>query len=264
VNEIPRAKLAKRVPEEIAKAFNRPDIKAALDYSFERSSGDVREYLEENFKLAAWEEIQPEANGSPIVPETPTVFRDQSIDVEEWVSAEADSSTDHAPEAVEEHAKSPAIDYVADAEPGGSDGVFEITTRARRIEKPARPSIIDRFAKTQGFRKDSDERFFRSDGRWIGRANGARFPWEQRDASGDLVRFYWPKDHCLQQEPLQLEADVWALIDQNPDTYALILLDMEDAPVEVTGAALRSMRDAGEITLYPATYRIVYDHDKHA
>lgn len=57
VDDIPKAKLAKRVPEEIAKAFNRADIKAALDYSFERSPGDIREYLEENFKLAASEEI---------------------------------------------------------------------------------------------------------------------------------------------------------------------------------------------------------------
>jgi hypothetical protein len=149
-------------------------------------------------------------------------------------------------------------------EPDGSESVSEVTTRTRRIDKPPKPSIIERFAKTQGFKKDSDEHFFREDGSWIGRANAARFPWERRDASSDLVRFYWPKDHCLEQEPLQLEADVWALIDQHPDQYAIILLDLEGTPVEVTGARLRSMRNAGEITLYPATYRIVYGHDKHA
>src|SRR5690606_6182302 len=94
--------------------------------------------------------------------------------------------------------------------------------------------------------------------------NGARFPWEHRTAGGDLVRYYWPKDHCLEQEPLQLEADVWGLIEQHPDTYALILSNVEGAPVEVTGARLRAMRDGGEVTLYPATYRLVYDHDRHA
>jgi hypothetical protein len=134
----------------------------------------------------------------------------------------------------------------------------------RRLYKPQKPSIIERFAEAQGFKKDNDERFFHDDGSWIGRATGARFPWERRDASGDLERFYWPKDHCLEREPLQLEADVWNLINQHPDKYALILLDIEGAPVEVTGAGLRSMRDVGEITLHPATYRIVYSNGKHA
>jgi hypothetical protein len=32
----------------------------------------------------------------------------------------------------------------------------------------------------------------------------------------------------------------------------------------VTGARLRAMRDEGEVTLFPATYRLVYDHDRHA
>jgi len=123
---------------------------------------------------------------------------------------------------------------------------------------------MERFAKSQGFRKDGEDRFFHESGSWIGKANGARFPWEHRTAGGDLVRYYWPKDHCLEQEPLQLEADVWGLIEQHPDTYALILSNVEGAPVEVTGARLRAMRDGGEVTLYPATYRLVYDRDRHA
>jgi hypothetical protein len=271
VDEISKAKLAKRVPEEIAKAFNRPDIKAALDYSFERSSGDVREYLEENFKLAACEEstfAENEQTAPLIADEISAELHDQpTIPGEEADVPDAiDTSTCHVAEGVEEHAESPMIDdpTYGEPEPDRSESVLEVTTRTRRIDKPSKPSIIERFAKAQGFKKDNDERFFREDGSWIGRANGARFPWERRDASGDLERFYWPKDHCLEQEPLQLEADVWALIDQHPDQYAIILSDPEGIPVEVTGARLRSMRDAGEITLYPATYRIVYGQDKHA
>ena len=51
VDLLPKAKLARRVPEEIGKAFGRASIKAALDYSFERSPADVQEYMEENFNL---------------------------------------------------------------------------------------------------------------------------------------------------------------------------------------------------------------------
>ena len=50
------------------------------------------------------------------------------------------------------------------------------------------------------------------------------------------------------------------MIDKHPDSYSLILLNIEGDPVETSGARLRAMRDAGEITLYPSTYRIVCDH----
>ena len=45
---------------------------------------------------------------------------------------------------------------------------------------------------------------------------------------------------------------------------ALILIDVEGIPVEVTGSKLGVMREEGRITLYPATYRLVYDNDKYA
>jgi hypothetical protein len=145
--------------------------------------------------------------------------------------------------------------------------VDEIDTpgpRPRPAPKPAKPSIMERFAKAQGFSRDGEARFFHENGSWIGKTNGARFPWERRTAGGDLVRYYLPKDHCLEREPLQLEADVWGLIAQQPETYALILSDIEDGPVEVTGTRLRAMRDEGKVTLYPASYRLVYDRDHRA
>ena len=126
---------------------------------------------------------------------------------------------------------------------------------------PSKPTIIERFARFHGFQKDGEDRFFHADGSWIGKANGDRFPWERRTAKGELVRHYWPRDHCLERDPLQLDADVWGLIDKFPDSYALILSDARGDPVEVPGARLRAMCAAGEITLYPATYRLVYGND---
>jgi hypothetical protein len=66
-----------------------------------------------------------------------------------------------------------------------------------------------RFALGQGYKADGEDRFFHADGSWIGRGNGARFPWERRSAGGEILRHYYPKDHCLEHEPLQLEADLW-------------------------------------------------------
>jgi hypothetical protein len=139
----------------------------------------------------------------------------------------------------------------------------DVSLRPRIVIKPRKASIIERFAMSQGFKKDGDDRFVHPDGSWICRTNGARFPWERRDHSGELERFYWHKDHCLEREPLQLEADVWALIDKHPDKYALVLANLDGDAIEVTGARLRTMCDEGEVKLYPATYRIAYSHDEH-
>ncbi len=64
------------------------------------------------------------------------------------------------------------------------------------------------------------------------------------------------KDYCLEPEPLQLEADIWGLIEKFPDTYALILSNSEGGAVELPGARLCAMPAGGEIIFYPASYRI--------
>ena len=266
VDHLPKAKLARRVPEEIGKAFGRPDIKAALDYSFERSPQDVRDYLEENFKLCPASALPEEASDG--AEPQPT---EDSDEPEPTAGAGADQEPGEPDGAdiegvVEQEEDETEVAGAAetDTEQETDDVVETEPPRPRPSPKPAKPDIIERYAKSQGFRKDSDDRFFHEDGSWIARANDARFPWERRTASGDIVRYYWPKEHCLEREPLQLEADIWGLIEQHPETYALVLADVEGGPVEVTGSRLRAMRDEGEVTLYPATYRLVYDHDSHA
>ena len=266
VDHLPKAKLARRVPEEIGKAFGRPEIKGALDYSFERSAQDVREYLEENFKLCparaapegVFEEVEPDPTEHL---EEPGPAAGARADQE---PNEPAGSQDQSAVAHEEDDTQDVDTAEADNEWNTSAIVEEEQPRPRRSPHPAKPDIIERYARSQGFGKDTENRFFHEDGSWIARANGTRFPWERRTASGDLVRYYWPKDHCLEREPLQLEADVWGLIEQQPGIYALVLSDIEGGPVEVTGSRLCAMRDEGEVTLCPATYRLVYDHDRHA
>ncbi|MBI2800241.1 MAG: ATP-binding protein [Gammaproteobacteria bacterium] len=265
VKLLARAKLARRVPEEIGKAFARPDIKAALDYSFERSPEDIREYLEENFKLAPPAVISAEpVDAAGVEDAGQSCTRAGAEDAEDVVEALPSSKTEEKLPTEVELAFSPD-EPVGDAEEKQPviDDINTPEPRPRLVPKPARPSIMERFAKAQGFRKASEDRFFHENGSSVSKASGARFPWEHRTAAGDLVRYYWPKDHCLEREPLQLEADVWSLIEQHPETYALILSDIEGEPVEVTGARLRGMREEGKVTLFPASYRLVYDHDRH-
>ena len=115
----------------------------------------------------------------------------------------------------------------------------------------------DRRSRPRPFQNDGDDRFYHPDGSWIARTNGARFPWERRTAGGELVRLYWAKDHCLDLEPLQLEADLWGLIDKFPERYSLVPSSPCDDPIEVPGVGLRAMLEQGQLKIYPAAYRLV-------
>ncbi|MEY9625058.1 sacsin N-terminal ATP-binding-like domain-containing protein [Sinorhizobium fredii] len=259
VEKLSKAKLARRVPEEIGKVFARSDIKAALDYSFERSAADVREYLEENFKLSAAVALPEPVGGL-------TAERAEEGDVSGISSIEGGVGELSAAESERDHRKANDRKDNDDEAPIGDtdeqtiiEGVQTHEPRPRPTPKPIKPTIMERFAKSHGFRKDGDERFFHSDGSWIGRVSSSPFPWERRSNSGELLRHYLPLNKCLEREPVEIEADVWGLLEQRPDVYALIAPRADDSVTEFTGFALTQMREAKTIILYPATYRLVHD-----
>ena len=223
VGELSKAKQARRVPEEVGKAFGRPDIKAALDYSFERAAQDIRDYLQENFKLC------PASAADDLTPKETNDESGPNTDAEEV--QKPGETGDSGPEDIVE----PEKDGAEDAGAGETDDKNESAANGGgeqeqppRKEPPhqrpptqPRPDIIALYAESRGFRKDGDNRFSRADGSWIARESGRPFPWERRTAGGDLVRCYLPKNHCLNREPLQLEADIWELIEGNPGPMRL-------------------------------------------
>ena len=252
VERLPNAKLARRVPEEIGKVFGLPNIKSALDYSFERSADAIKDYIAENFKLSPVRDVPTRAS------------EEDQIHSERTMVAEGDQESGVPEEPNIEDGIKPEDNgtinlVVPDTEAGKEDNEGIETDQPRPLAKPTKPDIIERFCNLRGFRKDSNNRFYHDDGSWIAREDGALFPWVHRTALGSLVRYYLPRDHCLERKPLQLAADVWSLIEQKPDTHALVLMDIEGGPVEVTGSHLLTMRDENQFTLYPATYRLVYN-----
>lgn len=264
VEDRPLAKLARTISQELVRAFRKQEIGDAIKLCFDRPDGFVTEYMEENFKLAPRETAERLSSTSENATES-----DLSVSLsgtEQTATPEGDAGSG------EESAAGEDVDAWIDEEEDEGDidnefGLDESESQAVKQPKesvhpkPSRSSVIERFARAHGFKKDGEDRFFHPDGRWIAKTHGDRFPWEQRTASGDLIRYFWPKDHCLEREPLQLEADVWGLLDRSPDSYALILSDAQGNPIEIPGTRLRIMREGGEITLYPATYRLVFEHD---
>ncbi|KUR70010.1 ATPase [Novosphingobium fuchskuhlense] len=264
VSPLSKAKLAKRVPEEIGRSLS-ADIRAALAYAFERSPEDIKDYLEENFTLGPEPSkhdlaIESAISGEPAHSDTEEV---QSDFAEKAAPQLGELPTTNDQELSEADGAVPPPE--ADPLPtGASVGALEPDTvsRPRPPAKPLRPSVIARYALSLGYKADGEDRFYHQDGSWIARVHGGRFPWERRSAGGDVLAHYLPKEHCLEREPLQIEADVWGLLDQKPDSYSFILVNTEGDPVEMTGARLCALRDGGEITIHPATYRLVYDLDK--
>lgn len=254
VEELSKAKLAKLVPDRLGKIFGRTDVAAALNYCFGRSSEDVAEYMEENFTLAAISVDRPQPGA--ITP----VAKDGTADKGEEPSDDQPDNELGNPGVI--------VEPEDDIEPGadeGERGPEESKTAPTKVApppKPAKPGIMERFARVGGFKKDGDDRFYHSDGTWIARSTGDVFPWEKRSAAGDLICRYWPKDHCLDLEPLQLGSDIWGLIDKFPAEYALVLADHDGNALEVSGAKLSGMLKNKELVLFPATYRLVVNHDR--
>jgi len=272
VEDRPMAKLAKAVAHELGRVFQSSDIADALKLCFDRSPEFITEYLSENFRLIAPEEL-PQTDthgprrddgsfGKAIVRlDEPLLPAGQQGVTQESAGAGAYPFASEGAEAAGEH-QGQKSDENAGAEDGGAGtgGEGQAPPHRREPPKAPKPILIERFARSLGYTKDGVECFLHADGSWISRSTGSAFPWERRSASGELLHYYWPKDHCIQLEPLQLDAGVWAILDKYPDLYSLILTEPDGAPVEIPGHRLREMCDAGELTLYPAAYRLVYGH----
>jgi hypothetical protein len=263
VDDVPTAKLARRVPEEIARVFGRPDIKAALDYSFGRSAGDVCEYLEENFNLEALAtaiSLTPDASDlSGLAQLTTSAADDRSNGsrASDDLKAATREALASAREELGVEEASPLLDAADrdDADAEEADDAAEPKMRRPRADKP---TVVERFAAGQGFRDAGPNRFLAPDGTVLERERGDVLPWKLRKQSGAVVRHLWANDACLEREPIEIPHEVWAALEQHPDEYGLLLSDPSGNPLIVSGEQLMRMRDEGIVTLYPASYRLVH------
>ena len=243
------AKVAGAVTHEIAKAFDRQEITDAVKLCYERDPGFINEYLDESFNLAPAEEDKPVGplDGSPVEDQQPGVDM-PPVAINHGVGTDTDDIFDSGPIDKDINGEMPAATV-----DGGSSTVVV------RHHRPPQPSVIERFFQARGFSTNGNGRFRHGNGDWAEKTQEQVFPWELRSAAGEIVRYYWPKEHCVQKEPLHLDADIWNLCAEHPGLYSLVLTDTSGDPVELTGDRLVQMRERQELVLYPATYRLVYE-----
>ena len=243
VQEGSAAKMARLVPQEIAKAFNLQVTTEAIKLCYDRSPEFVHEYLEDNFDLA------------------PPVD-DEELDRSSTHKAQSDTGEEQdlvvdlprdglPPNDVRLEESIPLTD-----EDNGDDE--PPVSRPQRPVRPPRQSLIERFAQALGFAVNGTGEYDHADGMSLGRTSGNAFPWELKSAQGDILHYYWAKEHCIQQEPLQLDAEIWELCQQYPALYSLVLIDVNGAPIPIPGSQLVEMRKYDRLILYPATYKLEY------
>lgn len=237
------AKLAKLVPQKIAIAFDLPAVTEAVKLCYERSPDFVMEYLEDNFKLAP--HIDEDEPGRPDA-------REIQPDTIEGQSGAVSPSRDGQLLEVVQPEETASQNNDAN---GGYKPSMPSKSRTTRF---VHPSLIERFARVQGFIASGTGKFKHEDGRSLERTPGNAFPWGLRSAQGTIVQYYLPKEHCIQKEPLQLDVTIWELCMQHPTSYSLVLTDADGAPDLWPGSKLAKMREQGRLVLYSAAYRLEY------
>ncbi|MBM3457608.1 MAG: hypothetical protein FJX77_03620 [Armatimonadetes bacterium] len=257
VQDLPAARRARLVPDRIGRMLGSPELTAALHYCFERSPEQVTAYLEENFTLEEEEAPSPTTGAA-----TAGSFTAASEETPEEQAVWTESGADPAPNEQETMvtAGSSGDDSEADPEPTRAAGK-PVPPRDPARPKPTLPSLIERFARGNGFEPNGGSGYVHPRGDHLVPVADEPFPWEGEPRPASAVAPTGRKEHCLDRQPLQLPAELWDLIEQSPERYALLLTDAEDRPREFEGSALREMRESGQLTLYPAAYRLVVERD---
>lgn len=271
----PLAKVAKAVAQELGKAFRRQDIGDAIKLCFDREPAFVRSYMEENFELCDESEVSDQTQLDSADVEKPsgdTVGQVSSETVSDQENEESSTATEEKNDDLDSVIQSDVTDEDDSAtndcedeqsmiDDDDNDAKEEVIYRPVK-PRHSRPQLIERFAVAKGFKKDEDGHFFADNGHTIAKTQGSLFPWEMRNATGDVTKRLLPKEHCLEREPLQLGADIWGILEREPDSYSLILADPDGNPVEASGKMLSELRERGVLALHPSTYRLVIEHEK--
>jgi hypothetical protein len=259
VNRQKISKLFRQISQELARPFDRQEIADAIKACIERGAEFVTEYLEQNFKLQIPEEAiyigygstaeTQETTGSGPVRGEDILSSNQALEAEKFVT-------------VDEVPEKDIDESIASLENSGDIPEPPGATRQSSQFRVTKFRFIDVYAKSTGYEKlGESDRFSHPDGTWLQKSDGGPFHFEKYDSNGTLLQSYWLRDHCLLKTPLNLDAAVWSLCQNNPEKYTLVLADRDGRPTELRGKELMELVKSGRIKLYPAEYRLSYEED---
>lgn len=290
------AKMANAIATELGRMFHLRAISDAMKFCYDRPASFVADYLAENFELEPEEQRSrrpsPDTTadaglsggaggggngGQYRDPDEQPASELERQRLEASVTAmrarngEAGSvedgieRADSAGDDIDASESAPP-DFEASAEDGSDRQIDDEGTgvepetedaRRQRRQKSAGPSLMARFAVANGYVERSPEHYVHADGRSLVRIERSGFAWQLRSQSGEALQYFWPLDQCLEREPVEIAAEAWHMCERSPQAYSLVLADLDDAAVCISGTTLMRMRDAGEVDLRTASYRLV-------
>lgn len=235
-------RLYKELAYELSRPFSHPQVSDAIAACIDRTPEFVAEYLAAHFELDAHPEL-PE--GGSRKPDKPA--QDNSDDTNTVADAIGGNGDFDAGDVDDSG--------VDDDRGDGHKGEREVPEKKGEF-KPPKPTLIELYAKQQGFRKHPTEKcYIHPDGRRIQKSESP-FNWEEHEADGTLVTRYWFAEQKL-ANGVEIGADLWALFAQQPAATTLVVIGENHSPFALTGEELLELKDSRQILLHPARYRLV-------
>lgn len=238
--DMPQGRLAKILAERLSAAFSWDEMSNILAYCFERDDSQIEAYLRENYHLEDIPIVLPEP---PTLPEEPVLAANTPP-----VAARNHNI------AVTESDLPPDSD-IATPRPDSN-----VSLPKERLPQSPKPSLVERFAYSCGFEKHSNDRFVHPDnGEQLLKQEGS-FAWVWCSAQGEPMRYYWVKEHCLQEKPLEIAFEIYNLLERFQDNHALLLKNIDGEPFVIPGKQVVFGLKAKKLSLHPATFRLTINH----
>lgn len=246
---LPAARLARRIPEEIGRQLGTSDLRDALKYSYERSPQAIEEYFRENFELR---EPSGVAEDKPIIgtktdPEsslsrngtTVTISTDTLESVKRLGKLESLPTKDSSPEPQK-------------SDPKGGTGEILLPVEV----SIANYDLMDIFAVSIGFQPIGRGSWKHPDGTRLEENAGSSFNWTKINGIGMTMMNYRVIDHCLEEKSLELKSEIWIQLERSPADHSMILRAPSGEPSVFTGQALLRLLKNDQLILHPASYRM--------
>lgn len=183
INEASAAKMVKDIAQELSKAFNRQEIVDAIKFCYEREQKFIIEYMEENFKLQAKEDLRV-INTSGTGDST-EIGSEERMEFENFESSEPQAGLVPAEFSgnIEESEHLAFNEEVWEQENQMIDevktGQVPVQRRQNHVIQQ-KPKLFDLFAASNGYIKNSSSgNFIRKDGFRLEYASGFGFPWQE-------------------------------------------------------------------------------------
>jgi hypothetical protein len=150
-------------------------------------------------------------------------------------------------------AKAVAVQLHAEPGPDSSQPEPEEPEHRSRIRDP---SLIERYTKDLGYQWNEEKnRYVHRNGSWFQHGEEG-FNWELFSRNGEIMSRFWVSSQCLETKGIEINAEIWELIKQNPTTTAMVIQDESGRPCAFTGDEMLALMQNEEVILYQAKYRL--------